>query len=373
MPEPRRYVSADEDSGRWNGVVFRDGDVVISSRSKHGTTWLQMITLLLIHQTPELPAPLAELSPWLDHLVEPRETVIARLTAQPHRRVIKTHTPLDGIPLDPRVTYLVPARHPLDAAVSLYHHSANIDRHRLRQLVGMPPATSTPRPPLHEWLAAWIDHHPDPRDALDSLPGVLRHLSDAWARRTTDNVELIHYADLADDLDGQMPRLADRLGIAVPAKLWPALVHAAGFDQMRARAAQLAPDPVGILRDPAALFRHGVNGDATDVLTPSNSSATTAAPRRSHHPTCCPGSTGRQRADQAKGCRDSPTVSKRTMAVSRCLKRTVSADSILDAPCSAHTDLPLRRVMSGSASATAVHRRNDRIGHHRAHDPSESG
>ena len=133
----------------------------------------------------------------------------------------------------------------------------------------MPLATSTPRPPLHEWLAAWIDHHSDPRDALDSLPGVLWHLSDAWARRTTDNVELVHYADLADDLDGVMRGLAGRLAIAVPAELWPALVHGAGFDQMRARAARLAPDPVGILRDPAAFFRHGVTGDGTDVVTPS--------------------------------------------------------------------------------------------------------
>ena len=47
-------MSADEDSGRWVG--FRDGDILISSRSKHGTTWLQMLTLLLIHQTLELSA-----------------------------------------------------------------------------------------------------------------------------------------------------------------------------------------------------------------------------------------------------------------------------------------------------------------------------
>lgn len=52
----RRYMSADEDSGRWDGCGFRDGDLLISSRSKHGTTWLQMLTLLLIHQTRELSA-----------------------------------------------------------------------------------------------------------------------------------------------------------------------------------------------------------------------------------------------------------------------------------------------------------------------------
>jgi sulfotransferase family protein len=54
--------------------------------------------------------------------------VFAQLAAQEHRRFIKTHTPLDGIPLDPRVTYLVTARHPLDVAVSLYRTLAGCPR-----------------------------------------------------------------------------------------------------------------------------------------------------------------------------------------------------------------------------------------------------
>lgn len=193
MVPHRRYVSADEDSARWDDFVFRDGDIVISSRSKHGTTWLQMITLLLIHERPVLPAPLAQLSPWLDHLVEPRETVIARLAAQRHRRVVKTHTPLDGIPLDPQVTYLVVARHPLDAAVSLYHQTGNIDRERLHRLTNAPPPASTgSRPTLQAWLSRWIEHDAEPTAALDSLPGVLRHLTDAWERDAA-NVVLLHY------------------------------------------------------------------------------------------------------------------------------------------------------------------------------------
>jgi hypothetical protein len=31
---PFRYVTGDEDSGRWVGFSFRDGDIVISTRSK---------------------------------------------------------------------------------------------------------------------------------------------------------------------------------------------------------------------------------------------------------------------------------------------------------------------------------------------------
>ena len=142
---PYRYQSPEEDSGRWRDFPFRDGDIVISTRSKTGTTWVQTICALLIFQTPEFPAPIAQLSPWLDHLVAPRDEVFARLAAQQHRRFIKTHTPLDGIPLDPRATYIVTGRHPLDTAVSLYHQGDNIDRAKVRALTGAPePARAAP-------------------------------------------------------------------------------------------------------------------------------------------------------------------------------------------------------------------------------------
>jgi hypothetical protein len=242
-----------------------------------------MICALLVLRTTRLPAPLARLSPWLDWLVEPRDEVFDRLAAQPHRRFIKTHTPLDGIPLDPRATYIVVARHPLDMAVSLYHQVDNLDRVRLHQLTGNaepgaepePEPESSPapgraaghRPGVREWLLSWIDDPADPRERLDSLPGVMWHLSDAWARRDEPNVVLVRYEDLLADLAGQMRRLAARLGIAVPEDAWPDLVEAATFDRMRADALRLAPDPAGILKDTAAFFRRGSAGSGAAVLT----------------------------------------------------------------------------------------------------------
>jgi aryl sulfotransferase len=282
---PYRYTSRDEDSARWAGFEFREGDIVISTRSKSGTTWMQMICALLVFGTPDLPAPLGELSPWLDWLITPRDVVFERLAAQRHQRFIKTHTPLDGIPLDPRATYIVMARHPLDVAVSLYHHGNNIDRAVMRQRLGLPEpaAPEPPRPPLREWLLAWIDDDPDPREELDSLPGVLWHLSGAWARRAQPNVLIVKYDDLLADLDGQMRRLAGSLEIAVPGDVWPALVDAARFERMSADAA-LAPAPGGILKDPAAFFRRGSSGAGAEQLTRAelahyHARAATMAPR----------------------------------------------------------------------------------------------
>jgi hypothetical protein len=265
---PFRYQSDDEDSRRWAGFPYRDGDIVISTRSKTGTTWVQMICALLIFQTPRLPAPIGQLSPWLDHLIAPRDEVYAKLAAQRHRRFIKTHTPLDGIPLDPRVTYIVTARYPLDMAVSMYHQSGNIDRRRMRELLGEPEPSEPPPPrePLHEWLLNWIARDVDPREAMDSLPGVLLHLSDAWSRRGEPNVLLVHYDNLLADLAGQMRWLAGRLGISVPEQAWPELVSAATFKSMSAAADTNVPSQ-GIFKSNEAFFRRGTSGAGREILS----------------------------------------------------------------------------------------------------------
>ena len=275
MSTPHRYVNDEEDSGRWDGFPFRDGDVVISTRSKPGTTWVQTICALLIFGRSDLPAPLAALSPWLDHRITPRDEVYAQLAAQRHRRFIKTHTPLDGIPIDPRTTYIVTGRHPLDSAVSLYHQGDNLDRAKVRALAGVPEPAEPPAPrkSLHDWMVAYVtgDAKPwleaaDPRDDLDSLPGVLWHMSDAWARRDQPNVLLVHYDDLSVDLDGQMRRIAARLGIAIPGPAWPELVRAATFESMRLGSDSLVPT-AGIFKSNAAFFRRGSSGAGREILS----------------------------------------------------------------------------------------------------------
>jgi hypothetical protein len=279
------YTSDDEDSARWWRFPLRDGNIIVSTRSKSGTTWMQMICLLLVFQTPALPDALGRLSPWLDWLFRPEEEVQAQL-AQTHRRVIKTHTPLDGVTQDPRVTYIVVARHPLDTAVSLYHHSKNLDRDRLRVLMdpsgatpdaggdraASPDATeadATPPPstslPLREWLLAYIDWDPNPRQWLDSLPGTMLHLSDAWARRDAGNLVLVHYDDLCDDLDGSMRMLSRRLGVPVDEARIPTLVGAAGFEAMRSNPERSVPDTLGVFHDNAAFFRRGGSGEGRAV------------------------------------------------------------------------------------------------------------
>jgi aryl sulfotransferase len=242
---------------RWVSFPFRPDDIVISAPGKSGTTWMQMICALLVFQTPDLPAPLNELSPWLDDPTGIRHEVLERYAAQRNRRFIKTHSSLADIPAVPQVTYIVVGRNPLDAAVSSYHQ-----RKRIARVSGDRSLTDSAR----EWLLEWIAEEPASPAQLSDLGGILRRIADAWARRDEPNVVLTHYEDLSADLEGQMRLLAERLGITVAEALWPGLVKAATFERMRAAADRIEPFG-GLLEDSASFFRRGVSGAGAELLT----------------------------------------------------------------------------------------------------------
>lgn len=86
-----------------------------------------------------------------------------------------------------------------------------------------------------------MDKECPPGKSVQSLEYMLRTISDAWGRRGDPNVLLLHYEDLSADLEGEMRGLAARLDIIVPEAVWPALVKAATFEEMRAAADMTSP------------------------------------------------------------------------------------------------------------------------------------
>lgn len=271
-----RYSSFLIDTDRWDGFRFRPGDIIISTPAKCGTTWTQMICALLIFQTPDPPKPLDQLSPWLEMRLRRRADVLALYEAQTGRRFIKSHTPFDGLPKDDRVTYVAVGRDPRDVAVSWNHHMENLD---LPTMFSALAAAIEPgdvfAPPRHrpefaderEAILHWIDDPTPPAEVAMSLAGTIHHLNTFWTARHRDDVVLLHYDDLRTDLEGEMRRLAGRLGIEVPEERWPTLVEAASFAAMRRRAAAVAPDTGNrIWKSTEGFFHRGTSGQWRDLL-----------------------------------------------------------------------------------------------------------
>lgn len=84
---------------RWGAFTARAGDIVVSAPPKSGTAWAQGIVAMLIAGDPDVDANISENAPWLDINTPELAQVLGRLQAQKHQRQIKTHTPLDGIPI----------------------------------------------------------------------------------------------------------------------------------------------------------------------------------------------------------------------------------------------------------------------------------
>jgi aryl sulfotransferase len=272
----RRYQGFIADNERWERFPFRADDVIITTPSKCGTTWMQTIVGMLLRQRTDLP-PIGTICPWLDMQIRTEDEIFGLLEAQTERRFIKTHTPLDGLPFERTVTYIAVIRHPLDVALSDRDHGLNIKRDRTAELRGavagpFEPAPNHKEPPEEpiEFLRWFIDNDEPP---TGSGPNGLEDYCDQartyWDARAEPNVHLFHYADMWNDLDAEMRRVAAALRVPVDEERWPGYMDAATLKSMRARASDAAPDAhLNLWKSVEGFFRQGGTREWAELLTP---------------------------------------------------------------------------------------------------------
>src|SRR5437588_13074626 len=99
-PLPQRtrvYRCHHLDSTRWDDVVPRPEDIIITTSLKAGTTWTQRIVSLLVFQTLELPNTLHWDSPWPDcRNIVGRDDKMAIVEGLGNRRIVKSHRAIDS-------------------------------------------------------------------------------------------------------------------------------------------------------------------------------------------------------------------------------------------------------------------------------------
>ena len=272
-PATREYRTWSVDSRRWDHYRPRDNDIVTATYPKCGTTWTQRILSLLIFQTTEA-KPIMDISAWIDQrFAKSLESVIARIETQEHRRFIKAHLPLDGLPIYDEVKYIHVARDGRDAVMSFHNHIVNMDIEKLSkaglddELIGRPypPVLADPAEFFHRWITEGaISGH---EEGLPNL-SFFQFERTWWEGRKRPNVLLVHYNDLKADLAGEMSRMADFLDITTPPDLWPQLVAAADFTAMRRDGEVLLAGVAPMFRDGSRTFLHkGTNGRWRGVVS----------------------------------------------------------------------------------------------------------
>lgn len=254
-----------QDSTIWDEFVFRNDDVIIATYGKSGTTWMQQIVSQLIFNGEEA-LDIFAISPWLDLRTLPREETLERLAAQPHRRFIKTHLPVDALVYSRDAKYIYVGRDGRDVCWSLYNHHANANEAFYRMINDTPgrvgPELAPPTESIRDYFLTWLER--------DGYPfwSFWENVRGWWSIRDLPNLLLVHYADLKADLPGEIRRIAEFLDAPIDKARWPAIVEHCTFDYMKAHAASNLPMIETVLNGGARTFiNKGTNGRWRDVLS----------------------------------------------------------------------------------------------------------
>ncbi len=271
----REYRTPTMDSRRWEGYAPRPDDIIVATYPKCGTTWTQRIVDLLIFQSPE-PRQFSAASPWIDAtFFGPIEADLALIEAQQHRRYVKSHMPLDAIPVYEGVKVIHTARDGRDACISMHNHMLGFLPHLRAAIAGNAAADGAPPP-------ARLETPADPRDfflqwmataeaGADDPAGELPYCEfeeTYWLKRREPWLLMTHFNDLKADLLGEMRRISSFLGIETPEPRLAELAEAARFETMKRQGEEMLPQLRMAFDNGAERFLNkGENGRWRDLLT----------------------------------------------------------------------------------------------------------
>ena len=208
----------------------------------------------------------AEMSPWLDLRVPPKEVKLPLVEAQTHRRFIKTHLPVDALVYSPKAKYLYIGRDGRDVVWSMYNHHANANALWYELLNDTPgrvgPPIEPPPASTRDYFLDWLDRDGHPFwpfwENVRSLVGDPRAAERAAAalRRAEGRPAG------PDPPHRRVPRHPDRRA------RFPAILEHCSFAYMKAHATKSVPLGGAFWDGGAATFiNKGTNGRWRDVLT----------------------------------------------------------------------------------------------------------
>ncbi len=270
------------DGARWDDYQPRADDIVIATYPKCGTTWTQRIVSMLVAGS-AAPAPIV--SPWYDFRLMPPGVAHGMAEALTTRRILKSHLSFDALPVYAGVKFIHVARDGRDAALSMHNHMIGFRPEpwgRPKGISRADPKFGDDFPPTPEDLAVyfrdWLDDDGGARG--DPACSYFHVETSYWAARREADMLLVHFSDLKADLDAEMRRIADYLGISVDADEWPRIVEAAGFETMRAQGDEILPHMQMTWDEGARRFLHkGSNEQWRDVVSEADLKAYAAAVR----------------------------------------------------------------------------------------------
>ncbi|MDX2425035.1 MAG: sulfotransferase domain-containing protein [Cycloclasticus sp.] len=260
----REFQNHHFDSTIWNDFKFRDDDIIIATYAKSGTTWMQQIVSQLLFNGEE-GLDVAEMSPWMDLRVPPKEVKLPAVEAQTHRRFLKTHLPVDALVFSKKAKYLYIGRDGRDVLWSMFNHHSRANDAWYAALNDTPGRVGPPieKPPasITQYYHEWLDHDGHPWWPF------WQNIRSWWAIRDLPNVHFVHFANLKTNMAGEIRRIAEFLETPIDDKKWEHILRHCSFDYMKAHATKSVPLGGAFWEGGAQTFIHkGTNGRWREVL-----------------------------------------------------------------------------------------------------------
>jgi len=261
----REFHNHHFDSTVWNDFSFRDDDIIIGTYAKSGTTWVQQIVSQLLFAGAE-DLEVAEMSPWVDLRVPPKDEKLAALEAQTNRRFLKTHLPVDALVFSEKAKYVYIGRDGRDVVWSMYNHHANANDTWYEVLNDTPgrvgPPIERPSESVVQYFNEWLDG-----DGYPWWP-FWENIRSWWQIRDLPNVYLLHFGNLKRDMPGEIRQIAAFLETPIDEGCWEDILLHCSFDYMKTSASKSVPLG-GLFWDGGAqtFINKGVNGRWKDMLS----------------------------------------------------------------------------------------------------------
>eukprot|EP00049_Salpingoeca_infusionum_P012693 m.233994 g.233994 ORF g.233994 m.233994 type:complete len:314 (+) comp15251_c1_seq2:111-1052(+) len=233
------------DNAIWAHVEPNDGDIVVASAYKSGTTWTQNIALKIMGQ--DIETNLNDVFPWIDmdpcdkiekrlpfNTLEAKKEQLSQLPSSP--RFLKTHLDLENLPFFDNVKYIYLSRNVKDVGCSIYSHYCSFTDMALELM-------NLPKPPsFEEFFTRWV------QDGYPFWP-YQAHVASWMQAKDKPNVLFVHYDKMKKDPRGEIARIATFLEQDLSDERLDEIVKATSFETMKAQQEVFEP--------PSAFFKQG--------------------------------------------------------------------------------------------------------------------
>lgn len=227
-------------------------DILACTYAKSGTNWIMQITYQIANEGVGEYEHIHDVIPWpdgdrLNHL--PLTDKTALQSSPTGKRVIKSHMAWPGVPYSPEAHYISVVRDPKDVFVSSYFFVEDV-------VLG----------PLMPSVNTWLKTFLSPDFVLGSWAA---HVASYWEQRHRQNVLLLMFSDLKDDLAGNIAKITNFVGVELEQQALDRVVEKSSFAYMKSIDHKFYPGPVTPMA-PArgSMMRRGQKGGSGELLSP---------------------------------------------------------------------------------------------------------